>query len=720
MKKSILLLTLLSFASFMKAQDNRWENYIDPDQVRTIVEKDNHLFLPTSAGLIEVDLETGAFERWSKVNGLPSNWIMAVAFHPLTGDMYVGTFDKGIAVRQAGEEQWSLLPMPDAAVNGTETEYGVICLTFDAEGGLWMGSYRGAHYFDGTEWKKYAQVYGPDTDFDDVFDIKVSETGDVYAASEGVFRLVDGKWHNLGPWDESVGLLYGFSKQKLQVDKEGGLWYVMGSIGIICYYRNGAWERVEEFIDVPSSSYGYQVDLLKNPGNDRPEILLRREGWYHWQDGAWQPKNGVLSSRPKSGVILGSGQRVAVTGDYLVFEQGDSIRFSDYMFDGRAEGFVNGPNRSLWGFDREKLYNMLTGDTILYPAGERLGYELYWKNAQFAQDGSLWCIKDHKVYWYKQGGWTVFDSTNSILPGKGSAWHLLEVSRSGTISFSAGDNGTYHFNGLDWDYFPEAVFPSLEYWDYEWTPEGVWILAQLGTNGTKIPMIWDGQVLIYDSNFDPDYEQALFRFQYDSYRDWLWAVGDTFLQYYDGESWHSYDLPDEEAFRISGIRDFIPGPDFLIVAERYDLWITHEGEWEVYNYENSPMYDGEIRSIGLDPSGGIWVTHNHFSMNSVNAIDRFQRFDLKEEQKEVIPPHQLTVIGNPVHNGQLVLRNSQPFSPAVTLKVFDAAGRLMPVQPASIVSSFLRARVQHLAAGWYVAVVEDGEQRYIAPFVVGN
>jgi hypothetical protein len=45
---------------------------------------------------------------------------------------------------------------------------------------------------------------------------------------------------------------------------------------------------------------------------------------------------------------------------------------------------------------------------------------------------------------------------------------------------------------------------------------------------------------------------------------------------------------------------------------------------------------------------------------------------------------------------------------------------LVPVQPASIVGGFLRARVQGLAAGWYVAVVQDNGQRFTAPFVVGQ
>lgn len=719
MKKRIVFLGLLSLTGLLKAQERYWTNFIDPDRVREIVEQDNYLFLPTSAGLIEVNLETGAFERWSKVNGLPSNWVMAVAFHPLSGDLYVGTFDKGIAVRRSGEDEWSLLPMPDAAINGTNTEYGVICMTFDAAGGLWIGSYRGAHYYNGTSWEKYNKTYGLATYFDDVYDIKVTETGDVYAASRGAFRLENGKWRNLGPLDESGDPLSDFSRTSLHIDEAGGLWYATGG-GVIGYYYDNDWEMVEEFAGFAGSSFGRRVTLLEVAGSERPEILLHRNSWYHWKDEAWQPKDGVLGLRPKSGCVLNSGERVAVMEDHLVFEQGDSIVYNEYMFEGQAGGFVNSSDGALWGFDEKKLYNMLTGNTISYPTGARLGAQLYWKNAQFAPDGSLWSVNDHRVYRYEQQGWTVYDSTNSILPGEGDYWHLLEISPSGRVSFSAGDGGAYHFDGLDWHHSPESVLPPLEYWGHERTPQGLWVLAEFGSNGTLIPALWDGKDLKYGSNFDPDDAQSTFRLHYDPYRGWLWAAGNRSLLYFDGDSWHTYDLPDEEGFRISGIRDFIPGPDFLIIAEFLDLWIAHEGEWEVYNFENSPMYKGGIDKVGLDPEGGIWLTHTNFSMLPVNAVDRFQRFNPQEVIEQATIPDQLTVIGNPIQNGQLVLYRPQSFSSAATLQVFDATGRLVPVQPASIVGGFLRARVQGLAAGWYVAVVQDNGQRFTAPFVVGQ
>lgn len=713
MKKRYLFLGVLFLSGFLDAQEGYWTNYINPNQFGEIVEYETQLYIPSNGGLIEVDLETGAHQRWSVVDGLNRSYISAVAVDPQTGDVYAAARYGGLSVRRAGTSIWEQIPLPNDPSNTLD----IYCLTVDESGGLWVGTRFGVRYLKDGVWSY--DNYTCRLHFESigsVYDIEASDSGEVYLAGRGLYKIVDGDCDYFGgPRDTAGATLFETDQKSIFLDETGKLWYAVPDRGKIATYENGEWGPVVEYNADPS---GTMVSFFEMPGSEM-EFIAHGEAWYEWSEDGWQAKpEPIFADQPGAGVILSSNERVALANTYLIWENGDSLRYLNYPFRNYVEGFINSKDGHLWMYDLEKLYNPVTAEIIPYPEDVYLRGSMGHGTAKFTDDGSLWVLHNKVIYRYQKQEWTRFDSTNSILPGTSQQWGHLHTLPQGRIGvFQAQEKGAYIFDGLDWRHHPGKILPDYNYDGLAETPFGLWFLVDTGS-GANVSAIWQSGNL--SLNMSPlQANTGYFRLVYDPYRERLWGIASRSLHYFDGEDWHDYDLSTINEGQYMRINDIAFGSEFIALSTNDGLFIQYKDNWEEYNYANSPMHNLNPEKIGIDPSGGIWITYWYEWAYRPESVDHFQRLDLPIPESEAITtPDQLTVVGNPIQNGQLVLRSPRSFSTNASLQVFDAAVRLVPVQPASILGGFLRARVQGLPAGWYVAVVEDGGQRYTAPFVV--
>jgi hypothetical protein len=112
----------------------------------------------------------------------------------------------------------------------------------------------------------------------------------------------------------------------------------------------------------------------------------------------------------------------------------------------------------------------------------------------------------------------------------------------------------------------------------------------------------------------------------------------------------------------------------------------------------------------------LWLSHGHRSI-----AERVQLESLTAvEQGPVRPRQPLRVIGNPVSNGQLMLEAPVTLSPSAQLRLFDQSGKLLKTVGLEVGEAIVAADIRTLAGGWYLAVVMDGGQQYVAPFVVAK
>jgi hypothetical protein len=57
-------------------------------------------------------------------------------------------------------------------------------------------------------------------------------------------------------------------------------------------------------------------------------------------------------------------------------------------------------------------------------------------------------------------------------------------------------------------------------------------------------------------------------------------------------------------------------------------------------------------------------------------------------------------------------------SQVAQLRLFDQSGKLLKTSGLEVSEAVVEANVSTLVGGWYLAVVMDGGQQYVAPFVV--
>jgi hypothetical protein len=142
--------------------------------------------------------------------------------------------------------------------------------------------------------------------------------------------------------------------------------------------------------------------------------------------------------------------------------------------------------------------------------------------------------------------------------------------------------------------------------------------------------------------------------------------------------------------------------------------VETQGEWAVYNAVNSPMDNHRLTAAGLDANGVLWLSHNHRSI-----AERVQLESLTAVEPQPLSASKpLRVIGNPVSDGRLILEVPVPLSQAVQVRLFDQSGKLLETVGLEVGEAMVGANVSTLAGGWYVAVVTDAGQQYVAPFVV--
>jgi ligand-binding sensor domain-containing protein len=75
--------------------DSRWQNYVDPSVVNTIVYRDGELFMATSGGIVIYTLGSGQFEQLTNSTDLPSNALTSLLFDA-GGSLWIGTQDVGV------------------------------------------------------------------------------------------------------------------------------------------------------------------------------------------------------------------------------------------------------------------------------------------------------------------------------------------------------------------------------------------------------------------------------------------------------------------------------------------------------------------------------------------------------------------------------------------------------------------------------------------------
>jgi len=144
MKKLVMvILALMCFT--LQAKEN-WINLFATEKINEIEETDGAYYFATDGGLLIYDKQTLQLERHFTIeNGLPSQKIEDIAIDN-EGNVWIGTYDNGIAMRQGSK--WIHIETPNYESSHNSKLY---CLEFDRFNNLWIGTDAGLFkYVDGV------------------------------------------------------------------------------------------------------------------------------------------------------------------------------------------------------------------------------------------------------------------------------------------------------------------------------------------------------------------------------------------------------------------------------------------------------------------------------------------------------------------------------------------------------------------------------------------
>jgi hypothetical protein len=709
--KNIWVFGMLFLCAYaLTAQDASWVNYTQPYRSGGMLETTNTIWLGTDGGLLEIDKNSWASNYWTKANaGLSSNMIEDVAIHPLSQDIYIGTYDVALMVREADGDSWETLPYPASITDETGLMIQTYCLEFDGQGVLWAGTDKGLIRYDGENWSlidsSSDNLMGP------VWDVQFDENGKLYISSHGLFELEGEELTLLTPEGDVDGdFLFGYAFSKLFRSEDGQMWFFT-DLGTVGYYDGSTWSidalPNPGFIGMGHFSVGYNAEGML-------EVLVSGKDPYIFTESGWQQQpNWYTASTLIRQYFLDDGTRFGVTEKAYIREDGEAYHFTNYPFRHIPSQLRNDQEGRLWMVDSANiLLNPATGETFV-PEGQQAplaGFHDYI----FATDGSFWCLSAGTVYRYHNGQWTKYDHTNTILPDT-YGYSSIQSMNNDEAWLYIYDYGIYRFRNDSWEKQTHPAFTVNNLLDMQAVPEGLWI--KMITPGFETMLaFWDGVELDIIEDQENGYTNgSIASFTYDAANERLWLLGYEQVQYYEHGSWYPFELPDY-IFEEGYLEDIIVQGDQLIFYGYFRMYIYRDGEWQTINAANSPLSNKKISEIGLDEHGYLWVTRGN-----AKVVDRYELGLVSADVEELVQQQtNLLVLENPVREGLLKI-----FSPALEdknphLLLVDAAGRKYPVNSvgnmmlnsAQYGNAWATIDVSHLPSGWYVIslITEKGTQ----------
>lgn len=570
---------------------NDWINYTNNYFGTDIEELKGGIWLSSSGGLCYVDTATGKETYYNRGNSnIRSNTVYDILFHP-DKDLWVTT-SEGLCIWRDGQ-----------FINGPDKLKGVLRLTPDKK--IVIANYDSLYIqtsgmnFESIAYPDYAAEIGG---------IEISENGTIYINVINYFgetyvaEYEDNNWEIL--FSEFI------YKSSLTMDSKDRLWFFY-SEGLY-YWENDSWVQAISIDSLNGFNLGkLHVDVDDNIiieiHNDCPQLLV-------W-DG--------------------------MTLNQLDFVKGDcrACRFIKPSIKQKDTYFASNIEQGYYQF------NSMTKEDFKKYSQSQL-YHNHILTTLHPADGS------HFIVYF-----------NAIQKIENEVWSQISLPEDLTknIRFSSYSNGKIYISDAEniWFYegakwkkhkLPTRGFLSEIELMYIGDDETLWI--QYGTYLARYKEDWQvygtGQhditnSIIKDMVVDP------------KNRD-LWVSTFQGVRHFDGNSWHKYNFPPvDHAFSLAvanegtyvhtsglyfihnGIIDSIPMPpvgyygsfesemiydrkkERLYLSGTNHLAVLENDDWEVYNLNNSGVYNGYSNDVKIDNDGNLWLSGSVGGLEIFNA-----------------------------------------------------------------------------------------------------
>lgn len=706
--KNFILLLILQFCGYaLFGQVSHWESYFKPTRAQNVLEEETTLWLPTDAGLLEVDKETGDYTLWNKLNGgLSSNTIEAVARHPQTRELFIGTYDVALMVREEPDGPWAPLPYPESWAAPFGQPLQTYCLEFDAQGILWAGTSWGLARYDGESWELYNQEDGHEL-LSWVKAIEPAPDGGIYAASHVAFHVRDGVFTPLSSADfQSEDFIFSYGDAAMCLQSDGNLWFFT-DVGTAGRYQDGQWQVFHQ-IDSLNFFPSPPRFLTESPEGNLvacfgPDI------WYQYAEGGWSAYPGASGlGQPLYFSFLEDGN-VSMDAEQVMLQTAggtQTISFPEYPFSTQLYYLNHDQQGQLWAKDGTVLRNLDAG-TVITMEGEDA--PAYFADYAFTSQGSLWATRHGAVFQQVGQGWKRYDHANSILPDATNSWQIA-IGEDNTVWLSIYNHGLYSFRDGAWQRHLNPVFSAANISEMIPYPAGgLWLRLWGWSNQSRVGY-WDGAQVNLLSDGEQGFRAggAGQRLSYDPGSGLLWALDWQGLQVFNGQGWEQVLFPfEQETDEYEWIYTFSVRNGRLLAASNLRVFLFDGGEWFSYSSETAPLASEDIREAGLGQSGKLWVLHQSTPFVEVGQLSLASGLD-DPEDVEITP---IAVFPNPAE--EVVFLDGVPGTGRGAIHFFDSQGRMAGrAQVYFAEGAPAEVPVAGLAPGWYVGRVYFNGKQY--------
>ena len=607
--------------------DNKvdWTTYTDGNTVGQVFAKENNLWAATEGGVVEWNMATGTYQKYTTSDGLTSNNVSGIT-QDKAGNLW---FVTGGVTEYNGKSWQNLNDIPD--INIDSLTIGVTAIALNNKNNIYIGMSDGSIYFFNG---KYQQLKGPDESptsgiSREIEALAVDKNNNLWSINlEGIQR------YNGKTWVDSQDIP-GFPQGTISfvgVDKDDDLWFQDSSDFSTTYlyrYDGKTWQTIK----TAPTDYEVQSITVDDKGN----VWCATAGTLYCFNGkTWQtftcPVNGnyidsitaddkgnIWCGANSDGVLRfdGNSWKTYLTNDIKGISQ-QSFIFSDnngntWVSTGYGLSCFNGKN-----------WEMVNQDVI---------------NATcFLQDtqGNLWFGSGETLYCYNGSSWNtvtpafgVFGSFNSIVEDNtGGIW----VSTNNIVARFDGKSWTTFNVGNIFGVSPMSTLINSIAIDNQntiWVATSDGILHLDGTNW-KVYTTADGLESNYISGFIQDksgniwaygyYSTGLDRYDGGSWQSFLqgdlvfgivqdqngniWLATNHGVTQYDGNTFQSYTTAD-------GLLDNAVG--IIVIDNNNDIWCgTDDGvnyydgkAWQSFTTTDG-LAGGQVSQIVNEKSGEIW------------------------------------------------------------------------------------------------------------------
>ena len=133
----LLLVAAISLAFRVDAQNPQWLNYANCDQIKTMAEEGNTMWIGTNGNLVKINKTTGEHTSYNAANsGLPGNTINSVVIDNF-GNKWIGVWGGGLV--KFDNTNWIIYNSSNSGLPDDD----ILPIVIDENGDKWIGTREG-------------------------------------------------------------------------------------------------------------------------------------------------------------------------------------------------------------------------------------------------------------------------------------------------------------------------------------------------------------------------------------------------------------------------------------------------------------------------------------------------------------------------------------------------------------------------------------------------